>query len=258
MFKELNRATKCLIPVYYLAGTIIPMTIFFAVGAISQSMTSTAKDAPVNPIFTWMSNFFFAFNPLYTFFVANYSIIMTYFQHQALELTEESTDKAIDQGFLEANDKKEMHTEPAYCFAMFCLQCFIFFVTAVAVDTWQLNKYRGADGKKVKDTVANDDSFVRQHDDVMRHAADVLHNPEADWYVRAVGLEKTYAKSVVGTKVRAIAKDTTFGVRKGTVMGLLGPNGAGKSSTFSILSLESQRSFGEVQLMSSKEHISSL
>ena len=92
MFTELNRATKCLIPVYYLAGTIIPMAIFAMVGVISASAGLNEPQGPTNPMLLMVNNFFFAINPLYTFFVANYSIIMTYFEHQAKELVAQSTD----------------------------------------------------------------------------------------------------------------------------------------------------------------------
>ncbi len=44
-------------------------------------------------------------------------------------------------------------------------------------------------------------------------------------------------------------RSNTFGMRKNEVLGLLGPNGAGKSSTFSILTMEQQRTSGEAWVL---------
>lgn len=41
----------------------------------------------------------------------------------------------------------------------------------------------------------------------------------------------------------------SFGIKQNQVLGLLGPNGAGKSTTFSMLTMEVPRSYGEVNLL---------
>jgi lipopolysaccharide export system ATP-binding protein len=43
--------------------------------------------------------------------------------------------------------------------------------------------------------------------------------------------------------------NVSFNVKEGQVLGLLGPNGAGKSSTFSIVSMEKEKTNGEVTMM---------
>lgn len=64
-----------------------------------------------------------------------------------------------------------------------------------------------------------------------------------DYQIRGIDLQKSY------NNIHAV-RGNTFGVKKGKVLGLLGPNGAGKSTTFSIMALQSSRSFGEAQLLS--------
>ena len=43
-------------------------------------------------------------------------------------------------------------------------------------------------------------------------------------------------------------KDNTFNVKKDEVFGLLGPNGAGKTTTFNILTMDLNRTDGEVKV----------
>lgn len=47
----------------------------------------------------------------------------------------------------------------------------------------------------------------------------------------------------------AAVNNVSFNVKEGQVLGLLGPNGAGKSSTFSIVSMEKEKTNGEVTMM---------
>jgi ATP-binding cassette subfamily A (ABC1) protein 3 len=42
---------------------------------------------------------------------------------------------------------------------------------------------------------------------------------------------------------------TSFHIKKNEVLGLLGPNGAGKSTTFSILTMDQPKSFGEIRVL---------
>ena len=49
-------------------------------------------------------------------------------------------------------------------------------------------------------------------------------------------------------------RGNTFGIRKNEVLGLLGPNGAGKSTTFSILTMEQQRTAGEARILGRNIH----
>ena len=58
-------------------------------------------------------------------------------------------------------------------------------------------------------------------------------------------LKKQYNATGVPPAVRG----NTFGIRRNEVLGLLGPNGAGKSTIFSILTMEQQRTEGEVRIL---------
>lgn len=42
--------------------------------------------------------------------------------------------------------------------------------------------------------------------------------------------------------------NNTYQVKKGEVLGLLGPNGAGKSTSFNMVTMDLQRTSGEVKL----------
>ena len=47
----------------------------------------------------------------------------------------------------------------------------------------------------------------------------------------------------------AAVNDNSFCVKKGEVFGLLGPNGAGKSTTFNMITMDFQRSDGQIKLL---------
>jgi hypothetical protein len=82
MFTDLDKATRWLIPCYYLFGTILPMTLFVLMGFMSGFSNDSSTDEQAEPsiIYTYISWFFLILNPLYTFFMANYGIIIEYFQ----------------------------------------------------------------------------------------------------------------------------------------------------------------------------------
>ena len=60
--------------------------------------------------------------------------------------------------------------------------------------------------------------------------------------LRTRELSKTYGK-----KVEAV-KQVSFEMGKGQILGLLGPNGAGKSSLFNMVTLQIERTTGEIEL----------
>ena len=43
--------------------------------------------------------------------------------------------------------------------------------------------------------------------------------------------------------------NNSFCVKKGEILGLLGPNGAGKSTTFNLLTLDLQRTNGNIKIL---------
>ena len=47
----------------------------------------------------------------------------------------------------------------------------------------------------------------------------------------------------------AAVNQNTFSVKKGEVFGLLGPNGAGKSTMFNLMSMDLQRTSGDIRLL---------
>jgi len=92
-FDDLNKAIKCLVPAYYLSGTILPMALFALAGVIQSSgdkisLNTKGQPQEIEPtgFNKYLGNVIFALNPLYTFFLANYSIIMSYFQEEAIKL----------------------------------------------------------------------------------------------------------------------------------------------------------------------------
>jgi ABC-type polysaccharide/polyol phosphate transport system ATPase subunit len=142
---------------------------------------------------------------------------------------------------------------------IFVFQSLIYFSLTVMIDTCRLGQYKRADGNVVKKKEVREDleseleAGLKIEQDVLDHAKDVREG--RDFYIKAIDLSKAYK----GTEeVQAIHPETCFGIKKGSVMGLLGPNGAGKSTTFSILSLEAQRSSGEVRLTSQQISVQDL
>jgi hypothetical protein len=93
-FDDLTKAIKCLMPAYYLSGTILPMALFALAGAIKSSGDKIALSGEgrkahgpeMTGVEKTIGNVIFALNPLYTFFLANYSIIMSYFEEEAVKL----------------------------------------------------------------------------------------------------------------------------------------------------------------------------
>ena len=67
-------------------------------------------------------------------------------------------------------------------------------------------------------------------------------NNQGTYSVKVQNLNKVY-----GNGYPAVG-GTSFGIQKNEVIGLLGPNGAGKSTTFSVLTMEFPKSFGEVNI----------
>jgi len=59
--------------------------------------------------------------------------------------------------------------------------------------------------------------------------------------IKAKGINKVYSGF-------AAVKDNSFQVKKGQTLGLLGPNGAGKSTTFNLITMDLQRSQGDIKL----------
>lgn len=65
--------------------------------------------------------------------------------------------------------------------------------------------------------------------------------------IRGNELRKVYRDGV------AAVNNNTFCVEQGQVFGLLGPNGAGKSSMFNIMTMDLQRTSGDVKIF--EDHI---
>jgi len=64
-----------------------------------------------------------------------------------------------------------------------------------------------------------------------------------DMQIQAKELMKVYKNGV------AAVNKNSFCVAKGEVFGLLGPNGAGKSSMFNMMTMDLQRSSGDVRIL---------
>lgn len=65
----------------------------------------------------------------------------------------------------------------------------------------------------------------------------------SDYLIKSKDLYKVFPNGV------AAVNKNSFCVKNGEVFGLLGPNGAGKSTMFNIMTMDLQRSGGEVRLL---------
>jgi len=82
--------------------------------------------------------------------------------------------------------------------------------------------------------------------DVIAHrdyANQAWESTDLSHLIKAQALQKVYKDGV------AAVNNNTFAVKKGEVFGLLGPNGAGKSSMFNVMTMDMNRSQGEVKIM---------
>ena len=70
-----------------------------------------------------------------------------------------------------------------------------------------------------------------------------VYDSDPNYMIKVKELKKVYPDGV------AAVMNNTFAVRKGEVLGLLGPNGAGKSTTFNIVTMDLQRTNGDIKLM---------
>lgn len=115
----------------------------------------------------------------------------------------------------------------------------LFFLFAVLIDSKKMNEYRQPDLKKA----AWFPRYLEPDTDVIAEAQAVATENATDPFsVKVKGLHKVY-----GNGYPAIG-GVSFGMKKGEVIGLLGPNGAGKSTTFSVLTMETSKSYGEVKM----------
>lgn len=87
--------------------------------------------------------------------------------------------------------------------------------------------------------------YLDADSDVISEAQQVAADSDTSskYSVKVKNLNKVY-----GNGYPAVG-GTSFGISKNEVVGLLGPNGAGKSTTFSVLTMDTAKSFGDVRIM---------
>lgn len=89
------------------------------------------------------------------------------------------------------------------------------------------------------------DEDVLKEERSIREARAYADLPESSLVLKVDDLYKQYNAIGVPPAVRG----NTFGIRRNEVLGLLGPNGAEKSTIFSILTMEQQRTAGDVKIL---------
>jgi ABC-type glutathione transport system ATPase component len=119
----------------------------------------------------------------------------------------------------------------------------VFFLVSLLIDFMQQRKFRDHDGlprnSQAVFTLPPDEDVLKEEREVIAAAGD------ESLVVKVNDLYKQY--NTVG--VLPAVRGNTFGIRRNEVLGLLGPNGAGKSTTFSILTMEHQRTSGEAMIL---------
>jgi ATP-binding cassette, subfamily A (ABC1), member 3 len=118
----------------------------------------------------------------------------------------------------------------------------LYFVIAMMIDYTQQIRFHSPDGVA---TSSQQIFTLPPDEDVMKEEADIKAARHNEHIVKVKDLYKQY--NVVGAL--PAVRGNTFGIRKNEVLGLLGPNGAGKSTTFSILTMEHQRTRGDAYVV---------
>jgi ABC-type glutathione transport system ATPase component len=133
--------------------------------------------------------------------------------------------------------------QPIVCISAMIVWGVVFFLISLLIDFVQQRKFRDHDGLPINPqavfTLPPDEDVLKEEREVIAAAGD------ESLVVKVNDLYKQY--NAVG--VLPAVRGNTFGIRKNEVLGLLGPNGAGKSTTFSILTMEHQRTSGEATIL---------
>jgi len=122
----------------------------------------------------------------------------------------------------------------------------VFIIIAVYIDDRMTNSFKGTDASQV--TVVNR-LQLDEREDVIRHREfshgiwDSSRHQDQDYLIQGKNLYKVYKN---GT---AAINNNSFSIKQGEVFGLLGPNGAGKSSMFNVMTMDLQRTSGDVKIL---------
>lgn len=122
-----------------------------------------------------------------------------------------------------------------------CALAVVYFTLAVIIDSRKQTAYTRQDTR-----VPTWFPRYLEADADVKKEENFVHSPaaeSADISVKVKDLNKVY-----GNGYPAVS-GTSFHIKKNEVLGLLGPNGAGKSTTFSILTMDQPKSFGEVRVL---------
>jgi ABC-type glutathione transport system ATPase component len=118
----------------------------------------------------------------------------------------------------------------------------VLFVIAAYMDKFRNTAYQRSSDRKINDQRKTHEPSQ----DVTALEKETFNlNPESDLQHKLIS--KSLLKVYPGGM--AAVNNVSFNVKEGQVLGLLGPNGAGKSSTFSIVSMEKEKTNGEVTMM---------
>lgn len=196
-------------------GTLLPLIVMviFA-GATRSSLIQVI-----------LTTFFYFTNPMFTFYLANYQIVISYVNQQ----TPDHDPIAIPLvGGLHANFWLSI--------GCFFLQFVAFMSLVMYKDEKESLKFRAKDKRAPR--IEQPQMEINQ--DVKNHEKDIR---KGEWPILAEKIHKTYPNGL-----HAVCGNS-FGVKKGSIMGLLGPNGAGKSSTFGMLAMDLPISQGDAFIL---------
>ena len=130
--------------------------------------------------------------------------------------------------------------KPAFACVAMLVMAVVYFTLAVIIDSYKLGKFRGSDSK----IASWFPRYLQADNDVLSEAAKVERDHGENGYqVKVQNVQKVYSNGFPAVS------GTSFGIKEHQVLGLLGPNGAGKSTTFSMLTMEQNRSSGQITVL---------
>lgn len=220
VFKSHNNAFKQIGVIYLIAGSILPGFI----GGIFMG----AAGVDTYRVYRYA----FLIDPFWNFSDAmNFVMVTNFIKDQNMSPAEyEQYREQIENLFL---------CGPKLAISVNLALGVLFFVFSVLIDSKRNNNYRYPDLKKA----AWFPRYLEPDSDVVAEAQAVATENQVDPYsVKVKQLHKVY-----GNGYPAVG-GVSFGMKKSEVIGLLGPNGAGKSTTFSVLTMELSKSYGDVRM----------
>ena len=81
MFKNVTQAVKCLMPVYLLFGTALPLVATLIISSVSSASSATEENKYIyesETMYRLLGGILFLTTPLFTFYISCYSIVISH------------------------------------------------------------------------------------------------------------------------------------------------------------------------------------